>query len=134
MSDYKSVLMKAMYGDAAESIFARLQGLDPKLNQFIQEFVYDVLWRSPPLELREKALITVAALVAQSRPEQLRIHMTAFLNCGGTIQELRAVLIHLAAYCGFPAALAAFAVVDELVGSKNKDMPSKGNNTNDDAL
>ena len=117
MNDYRSEFMDVMYGEAADSIYDRLEALDSTLNRMIQEVVYDGVWRSPPLTLRDKTLVTVSALVAQSRPEQLRIHMTAFLACGGTVQELRAMLVHLAIYCGFPAALAAFAVVKELTES-----------------
>ena len=114
--DRPSALMAELYGDAAEAVYKRLAGLDPKVNEFIQRFVYDEIWRLQPLKMREKTLITVAALVAQSRPEQLRIHMTAFLACGGTIEELRAVIAHLAVYCGFPAALAALGEMNDAFG------------------
>lgn len=106
--------MDKLYGDAAEAVFARMENLDPTLNRLIQSFAYDEVWELPPLSMREKSLITVAALAAQNRPEQLRMHMRGFLNCAGSISELRAVLVHLALYCGFPAALAGFAVLADI--------------------
>lgn len=44
--------------------------------------------------------------------------MSAFLNCGGS-SELRAIITHLAVYCGFPASLAAFTVLKEMLAKKN---------------
>jgi len=40
--------------------------------------------------------------------------MNGFLSCGGTMEELRSAIQHLAIYCGFPAALSAFAILKEV--------------------
>jgi 4-carboxymuconolactone decarboxylase len=114
----RSALMQTLYGESAEVVYQRLQSLDATLNSLIQTFAYDQVWQLPPLSIREKSLITVAALVALGKPEQLRMHMIAFLNCGGSITELRAILVHLALYCGFPASLAAFAELGKIVDDK----------------
>jgi 4-carboxymuconolactone decarboxylase len=110
----QSDLMQRLYGQGAKAVYDKLQALDPKINEMIQGYVYDEVWNFPPLSLKEKSLITVAALVAQSRPDQLRIHMNGYLACGGTMEELRGAIQHLAIYCGFPAALSAFAILGEL--------------------
>jgi alkylhydroperoxidase/carboxymuconolactone decarboxylase family protein YurZ len=89
----------------------------------IQRFVFDEVWRLPPLTVRDKALATVASLIAQSRPDQLRVHMKGFLSCGGTPDELRALILHLAVYCGFPAALAAFEVAKGLLDDEKTGPP-----------
>jgi 4-carboxymuconolactone decarboxylase len=115
-----SELMDRLYGKEAGPVYDKLQKLDPQINSMIQEFVYDEVWNYPPLSLKEKSLVTVAALVAQSRPDQLRIHMNGFLSCGGTREELRGAIQHLAVYCGFPAALSAFAILNELEQANEK--------------
>ena len=119
-AETRSDLMKALYGESADAVYKRLLTLDPTLNELIQSFAYDQVWQLPPLSLKEKSLITVAALIALGKPEQMRIHMSAFLHCGGTLPELRAVIVHLAVYCGFPASLAAFASLEELLADKSQ--------------
>lgn len=117
----KSAQLQAMYGASTEAVFNRLEELDPKLNEFIQTFAYDQVWTLPPLSLREKSMITVASLVALGKPEQLQTHFLGFLNLGGSVEELRAMLIHLAVYCGFPASLASFAVLKELLDGESEN-------------
>ena len=117
----KSDLMHTLYGESADTVYKRLSSLDSKLNELIQTFAYDQVWQLPPLSLKEKSLVTVTALIALGKPEQMRLHMSAFLNCGGTVAELRAVIVHLAVYCGFPTSLAAFAVLEELLTSTVSD-------------
>lgn len=120
MSDnQKSHLMDKLYGESSDIVYDRLSQLDPKLNELIQTFAYDQVWQLPPLGLKEKSMITVSALIALGKPEQLRLHMSGFLRCGGSEAELRALIVHLAVYCGFPASLAAFAVLEELFAEKN---------------
>jgi 4-carboxymuconolactone decarboxylase len=120
-AEKRSELMDTLYGQSADAVYQRMLNLDPKLTEFIQVFAYDQVWQLPPLTLREKSLLTVSALVALGKPEQLRWHMSAFLNCGGTVTELRAAVVHLALYCGFPAALAAFATLEQVLAEKPSD-------------
>ena len=117
----KSDLMDALYGNSADDVFEYLSDLDSTLNDLIQTFAYDKVWQLPPLQFKDKSLITVSALVALGKPEQLRLHMSAFLNCGGTLDELRAVIVHLSIYCGFPASLAAFTVLKEMLAEHLSD-------------
>jgi 4-carboxymuconolactone decarboxylase len=107
-----SPLMKDLYGEKySKEVFERLDYLDRELNNLIQEVPYGMFWSRPGLSLRDKSLVTIAALIAQGRDEQTKIHMRGFLKSGGTMNELRNALIHLAVYCGFPAALNGFAAL-----------------------
>lgn len=112
----QSPLMTSLYGkDYAQKVYERLEELDPELNQVIQGVAYDQFWSRDGLSIRDKSLITVASLIATGKAEQTRIHMTGFLNSGGSIDELRNALIHLAVYCGFPAIMNGFAALKEIV-------------------
>lgn len=106
--------MAELYGERAEAIFNSLESLDPELNELIQRFAYDKLWLRAGLSTREKSLATLAAVVAGGRERAMRLHMIGFLTTGGTLDELRAVLLHLVAYVGFPPVLAAFSVLHEV--------------------
>ncbi len=107
---YQSKQLKDLYGEEfASQVNQRLEELDPELNFLIQSIPYDQFWSRPGLSTRDKSLATVSALIALGREEQIQIHMRGFLHSGGTEEELRNILIHLAIYCGFPAAMLGFS-------------------------
>ncbi|MBI4668195.1 MAG: carboxymuconolactone decarboxylase family protein [Elusimicrobia bacterium] len=128
-SNKKSRMMDKLYGPKyAQHVFRRLEELDPELNRITQEIPYDVFWAREQLSIRDKSLVTVAALIAMGKEEQTKIHMRGFLRSGGTVNDLRNVLIHLAVYCGFPAAMNGFAALKEVtekIRSTKSAQPAK---------
>jgi alkylhydroperoxidase/carboxymuconolactone decarboxylase family protein YurZ len=51
------------------------QGFDPKLAELTDDVLYGDIWERPQLSKRDRSLVTVAALIALNRPEQLRSHL-----------------------------------------------------------
>lgn len=84
----------------------------PKLSQFVDATLYPQIWSDPELSLRDRSLITVAALIAGGHAEELPAHLRRALNNGVTQRELSAVITHLAFYAGFPAAITASAIAN----------------------
>ena len=108
--------MAELYGSHATPVYDFLEQLDPELNELIQRFAYDQLWLRPGLTIREKSITTVSAVVATGSERAMRLHMLGFLSSGGTVEELRAILVHLIGYVGFPPVLAAFTVLQQIRG------------------
>ncbi|MBV9417420.1 MAG: carboxymuconolactone decarboxylase family protein [Solirubrobacterales bacterium] len=78
------------------------------LGRHIVEFVFGEVYERSGLSLRDRELITVAMLAAiGAREPQLDVHLRGALNVGVTVQELREVVVHVAPYAGFPAAINA---------------------------
>ena len=67
---------------------------------------------------RERSLITLGMLCALNRPHELRIHLTAAINNGCTVEEIRELFTHSVAYCGFPAAIDALRIAEEVLREK----------------
>ncbi|MBI4337956.1 MAG: carboxymuconolactone decarboxylase family protein [Chloroflexi bacterium] len=72
------------------------------------------LWERPILSKRERSLITVAAVIALSRPEHIRFHVRRALASGVTKQEIGEAITHLAFYAGWPAAYTAANIAKEV--------------------
>jgi 4-carboxymuconolactone decarboxylase len=77
------------------------------------EVLYADVWERPELSKRDRSLITVAALVAMNRPDQLRSHIDMALKNGVTQKELIETITHLAFYSGWPNAVTAIKVAKE---------------------
>jgi alkylhydroperoxidase/carboxymuconolactone decarboxylase family protein YurZ len=66
------------------------------------------------LSKRDRSLITVAALIALNRPEQLRFHLAKAVENGVKQEELIEAITHLAFYSGWPDAMTAVTLAKEL--------------------
>lgn len=86
----------------------------PKLAQLTDDVLYGDVWQRPQLSQRDRSLITVAALIAMNRPDQLRSHLTRARQNGVTEEELVETITHLAFYAGWPNAVAAVAVARDV--------------------
>ena len=86
----------------------------PKLAELSDEVLFGDVWERPELAKRDRSLITVAALVALSRPDQLRYHLKLALENGLTKEELIEAITHLAFYAGWPSAMIAIGVAKEV--------------------
>ena len=85
-----------------------------KLVQLTDDVLFGDVWERKELSKRDRSLITVAALVALNRPEQLRFHLGRAVENGVKPQELIEAITHLAFYSGWPNAMSAMSVAKEI--------------------
>lgn len=79
----------------------------PKLAELGAKVLYGDVWERPQLSKRDRSLVTVAALIALYRPEQLEAHIERALDNGVTSDEVAEVITHIAFYAGWPTAVTA---------------------------
>jgi 4-carboxymuconolactone decarboxylase len=103
-----------MTSQPVSSARQRLGDLAPKLVDLTEQVLFGDVWERPQLSKRDRSLITVAALVALSRPDQLRSHLVRALDNGVTQDELVELITHLAFYAGWPAAMSAATLAKEV--------------------
>jgi len=86
----------------------------PKLVELTDHVLFADVWERKELSRRDRSLITVAALVALNRPDQLRFHLGRAVENGMKEQELVEAITHLAFYSGWPNAMSAMMIAKEL--------------------
>jgi 4-carboxymuconolactone decarboxylase len=98
--------LKEIDGEAGEQVISSLKDIAPDLARYVIEFPFGDIYQRPGLDLRSRELATVAALTAlgNARP-QLKVHLNGALNVGCTRTELVELIMQMAVYAGFPAAL-----------------------------
>ncbi|HEY5645986.1 MAG TPA: carboxymuconolactone decarboxylase family protein [Pseudomonadales bacterium] len=72
------------------------------------------VWSRPGLPTRERSLITIAALCALHRPNELELHVGRGLDNGLTRAEISEVIMHMAIYGGFPVAVEGMRIAREV--------------------
>jgi 4-carboxymuconolactone decarboxylase len=90
----------------------------PKLAELTDRVLYADVWERSELSKRDRSLVTVAALIALNRPDQLRSHLTRARDNGVTQEELIETITHLAFYSGWPNAVTAVGVAKEVFEKK----------------
>lgn len=94
--------------------------ISPRMRELAQELIYDDIWERPQLSKRDRSLLTVGALVAMYRNDQLRSHLGRALDNGVTREEIGEALLHLAFYAGFPNSTQGFHVAKEVFERRDK--------------
>jgi 4-carboxymuconolactone decarboxylase len=118
-----SELLERIHAGGGAALVAALSDLAPDLARYIVEFGFGDVYARPGLSLRDRQLATVAALAALGNAQpQLVAHIEGALAVGVTREEIVEVIIQMALYGGFPAAMnaieaarSAFAAVDARV-------------------
>lgn len=97
----------------------RIMGdIAPKLADLTDNVLFGDIWERPGLSKRDRSLITVSALIAMNRPDQLRSHLELGRKNGLTEAEVVEVITHLAFYAGWPNAVTAVSVAREVFQKK----------------
>lgn len=69
------------------------------------------------LSAKQQSMITIAAYTAKGDLSKLKTHLNAGLDAGLTVNQVKEVIVHLYAYCGFPRSIRGLqtlmAVLDE---------------------
>jgi 4-carboxymuconolactone decarboxylase len=98
--------LKQLDDKAGEKIIENLKDIAPDFARYVIEFPFGDIFSRPGLDLKSREIAVIAALTALGNsPAQLKFHINAALNVGCTRQEVVEVLMQIAVYAGFPAAL-----------------------------
>ena len=93
-------------GEAGQHVGSALAGIAPDFATYLFEFPFGDIYSRPGLDLRAREIATIAALAALGNATpQLKVHIAAGLNVGLSRQEIVEILMQMAVYAGFPAAL-----------------------------
>jgi 4-carboxymuconolactone decarboxylase len=93
-----------------EQAAARTTDFTRDFQTLITEFAWGTIWTRPGLDRRSRSMITLTALIARGRDEELALHIRAALRNGLSREEIKEVLLQTAVYCGLPDANAAFRI------------------------
>lgn len=93
-------------GEAGTNVINSLRDIAPDFARYLIEFPFGDIYSRPGLDLRSREIAVVAALTALGNAApQLKVHIQGALNVGVTQEEVVEVIMQMAVYAGFPAAL-----------------------------
>ncbi|MCW3060797.1 MAG: carboxymuconolactone decarboxylase family protein [Capsulimonas sp.] len=111
-------IVERVYKDFGDSLLADVAETAPDLPRLIREFAFGDIYARPGLEPRQREMVIISSLATIGySPRELKAHIHGALNVGVTRVEIVEILMQVAPYAGFPAAInglhAAKEVFDE---------------------
>ncbi|MGX1741451.1 carboxymuconolactone decarboxylase family protein [Bosea sp. NPDC055353] len=111
--------LAAIDGEAGTRVIDQLADIAPDFARYIVEFPFGDIYTRSGLDLRQREIATIAALAALGNATpQLKVHIEAGLNVGLSREEIVEVLIQMAVYAGFPAALNGLFAAKEVFAAR----------------
>ena len=97
------------------------QRIAPGLATLTDDVLFGDVWRRPELSPRDRSLVTISVLIATGKPAQLAGHLGRALTNGVQPTEASGLLAHLAIYCGWPSAVSALEVYEQVYTARKVD-------------
>jgi len=109
-------------GEAGRRVIESLKDIAPDLGRYVIEFAFGDVFDRPGLDFKSREIATVAALTALGNAApQLKVHINAALNVGCTRREVVEIIIQMAVYAGFPAALNGMFAAKEVFAERDRE-------------
>jgi 4-carboxymuconolactone decarboxylase len=109
-------LRRSMWGDAgAEVKVNQASSFNRPLEDMVTTWCFGDIWQRPGLDRKTRSMITLAALTALCRPNQLKGHVEGALANGVTVEEIREIILHTSVYSGIPTGVEGFAAAKEVL-------------------
>lgn len=96
-----------------------LGDFSPGMVHYTDAVLFDEVWERQGLSKRDRSLVTIAALTAMGKTDQLQFHLAFARENGVTDEELKEALLHLAFYAGWPNGMGATGVLKDIIENEN---------------
>lgn len=112
-------MLQRVDGKGGEAVVNSLSDIAPDFARYLIEFPFGDIYARPGLDLRSREIATIAALTAMGNAApQLKVHIAAGLHVGLTQEEIVEVIVQMAVYAGFPAALNGLFAAKEVFAGR----------------
>jgi len=116
--------LREIDGQAGERVIAALSDIAPDFARLLIEFPFGDIYSRPQLDFKSREIGVVAALTAMGNAQpQLKVHIHGALNVGCSREEVVEIIMQMAVYAGFPAALNGLFAAKEVFAERNAAAP-----------
>jgi 4-carboxymuconolactone decarboxylase len=115
-------LRRTMWGPSgAEERVGLATGFNRPFEDLVTGWVFGDVWQRPGLDRKTRSMITLAALTALNKPNQLKVHIQGALANGVSVEEIREIIMHTSVYSGIPTGVEAMAAAKEILAARGLD-------------
>lgn len=111
---------RKVLGDAhVDRVIAATTGFTEDFQALITRYAWGTIWTRPGLDHRTRRLLVLAMMAALGRWEEFRLHVSAGLEHGLEISDIKEVLLQTSVYAGVPAANTGFHIAQEEIEKRS---------------
>lgn len=118
-------VLKKLTDEHGISMIQSYKEISPEFTEMMISFGFGTVYTTGSLELKQRTMLTMASLVSQGAFEQLPFHIRAAINLGISPQEIVEVILHCAAYAGFPKAASGMRIARDLFQELGVELPGE---------
>jgi 4-carboxymuconolactone decarboxylase len=119
--------LREIDGEQGERVIASLGDIAPDFAKLLIEFPFGDIYSRSGLDLKTREIVVVAALTALGNAApQLKVHLHGALNVGCSREEIVEVIMQMAVYAGFPAALNGMFAAKEVFAHRDETREDPG--------
>ena len=115
-----AVRREVLGAEYVDKALAAADDFNRPMQELVTQYCWGEIWNQPELPRRTRSLINIAMISALNRPHELALHVRGALRNGCSKEEIRAVLLQVAIYCGVPAAIDGFRVAATVLKEEEK--------------
>jgi 4-carboxymuconolactone decarboxylase len=107
---------RAMWGKAgADDRIEAATEFNRPFEDLVTNFCFGDVWNREGLDRKTRSMVTLAALTALSKPNQIKAHVVGAIANGVTKEEIREIIMHTSVYGGIPAGVEAITAAQEVL-------------------
>lgn len=113
--DALRVRKEVLGAEYVDRVFANASDFTRPFQEFVTERVWGSVWMDDTLDRKTRSLVTLGMVAVMGQLDEVKLHTAGALRNGCTVDQIGAVLQHLAFYGGVARAVAAFGAAEEIV-------------------
>ena len=121
MEDGLAVRRAVLGDDYVDRAMKNADEFNRPFQEIVSEYCWGLCWNDRTLSRRERSILNLGMIAALGKMQEFELHLRGALRNGLTREELRAVLIHIAIYCGIPVGVDCFRAAKNVLAEPKKD-------------
>lgn len=111
---------KAVLGeDYVERSLAQADDFNKQFQEIVTEYCWGACWADETLDRKQRSLLNLGMIAALGRMQEWELHFRGALRNGLSREELKAVLLQIAVYCGIPAGIECFRIARKVLAEED---------------
>ena len=107
---------RAVLGDEyVDRAMKNADAFNKPFQEIVSEYCWGLCWTDKTLSRRERSILNLGMIAALGKMHEFELHLRGAVRNGLTEEEIRAVLIQIAVYCGIPVGVDCFRVAKQVM-------------------
>jgi len=115
MEDGLAVRRAVLGDDYVDRSMKSADAFNKPFQEIVSEYCWGLCWTDKTLSRRERSILNLGMIAALGKMHEFELHLRGALRNGLTEEEIRAVLVQIAVYCGIPVGVDCFRAAKPVI-------------------